>query len=149
MAIPKIYKYGIEITKPWSSEMYDFNDNLRAYYEDQIIEMINKLETPEQCQEIAKIVNPYGYGAGLMHDVEYMQGDMINNVKLEGNWWIKDVVSELVAKEMIQPMVFEPTPEMPAISLYEAGQIMNFIGFESREEILMLRERYTPNEAPF
>jgi len=24
MAIPKIYKYGIEITKPWSAEMYDY-----------------------------------------------------------------------------------------------------------------------------
>jgi hypothetical protein len=149
MAIPKIYKYGIEITKPWSSEMYDFNDNLREYYQEQIIEMINNLETPEQCQEIAKIVNPYGYGAGLMHDVEYMQGDMISNVKFEGNWWIKDVISELVAKEMIQPMIFEPTPEMPAISLYEAGEVMNFIGFESREEILMLRERYTSDGVPF
>lgn len=149
MAIPKIYKYGIEITKPWSSEMYDFNDNLRAYYEDQIIEFINSLETPDQCQEIAKIVNPYGYGAGLKHDVEYMKSDMIGNVKTEGNWWIKDVITELVTKEMIQPLIFEPTPEMPAISLYEAGQVMNFIGFESREEILMLRERYTVDNVPF
>lgn len=149
MAIPKIYKYGIEITKPWSSEMYDFNDNLRAYYEDQIIEFINSLETPDQCQEIAKIVNPYGYGAGLKHDVEYMKSDMIGNVKTEGNWWIKDVITELVTKEMIQPLIFEPTPEMPAISLYEADQVMNFIGFESREEILMLRDRYTVDNVPF
>lgn len=149
MAIPKIYKYGIEITKPWSAEMYDFNDNLRAYYEDQIIEFINSLETPNECQEIAKIVNPYGYGQGLDHDVNYMKQDMINNVKTEGNWWIKDVVTELVAKEKIQPMICEPTPEMSWIVLYDAGEVMNFIGFESREEILKLRERYTISEAPF
>lgn len=149
MAIPKIYKYGIEIKKPWTAEMYEFNDNLRAYYEEQIIEFINTLETPNQCQEIAKIVNPYGYGQGLDHDVEYMKEDMISNVKTEGNWWIKDVVTEMVAKEMIQPMICEPTPEMPAISLYDAGEVMNFIGFESREEILKLRERYTISETPF
>lgn len=149
MAIPKIYKYGIEITKPWSKEMYDFNDNLRAYYEEQIIGFINSLETPDQCQDIAKIVNPYGYGQGLDHDVEYMKGDMINNVKTEGNWWIKDVVTEMVSKEMIQPMICEVTPEMPWIVLYDAGEVMNFIGFESREEILALRERYTVYNAPF
>ena len=149
MAIPKIYKYGIEIKKPWSKEMYDFNDNLRAYYEEQIIEFINTLETPNQCQEIAKIVNPYGYGQGLDHDVEYMKEDMISNVKTEGNWWIKDVVTEMVAKEMIQPMICEVTPEMSWIVLYDAGEVMNFIGFESREEILKLRERYTISEAPF
>ena len=143
MAIPAIYKFGIEITKPWSKEMYDFNDNLRAYYEDRIIEFINSLETPDQCQEVAKIVNPYGYGQGLDHDVNYMKEDMINNVKTEGNWWIKDVISELVANEKIQPMICEPTPEMPAISLYDLGEIMNFIGFESREEILELRKKYS------
>lgn len=149
MAIPKIYKYGIEIKKPWTAEMYDFNDNLRVYYERQIIELINSLETSEECQELAKIVNPYGYGPGLYEDVEYMKEDMRGNVQSEGNWWIKDVVTELVAKAKIQPMICEVTPEMPWIVLYDAGEVMNFIGFESREEILMLRERYTISEAPF
>ena len=33
MAIPKIYKHGIEITKPWSKEMYDYNDNSQISYD--------------------------------------------------------------------------------------------------------------------
>lgn len=147
MAIPKIYKYGIEIMKPWSKEMYDFNDELRIYYERQIIELINTLETSEECQELAKIVNPYGYGPGLYEDVEYMKEDMRGNVQSEGNWWIKDVVSELVAKERIKPLIFKLAPEMSWTSLYDADEVMNFIGFESREEILMLRERYSNQEA--
>lgn len=149
MAIPKIYKYGIEITKPWSAEMYDFNDNLRAYYEEQILAYLDALETPKECQDLASIVNPYGYGIGFEHDVDAMKDDMKSNVKNEGNWWIKDVITEMVAKEMIQPMICEVTPEMPWIVLYDAGEVMNFIGFESREEILALRERYTVDNAPF
>ena len=149
MAIPKIYKYGIDITKPWSAEMYDFNDNLRAYYEEQILACLDALETPKECQDLASIVNPYGYGPGLDHDVEYMKGDMRDNIQNTGGWWIKDVVAEMVDKGMIQPMICEPTPEMPAIAIYDAGEVMNFIGFESREEILALRERYTADNTPF
>jgi len=142
MAIPKIYKYGIEITKPWSAEMYDFNDNLRAYYEEQILACLDALETPKECQDLASIVNPYGYGIGFEDDVNAMKDDMRDNIQNTGGWWIKDVVTEMVAKEMIQPMMFEPTPEMPAISLYDLNMPMNMIGFETREEILKLREIY-------
>lgn len=143
MAIPKIYKYGIEITKPWSSEMYDFNDNLREYYTDQIKNYIKGLTELEDFHSLASIVNPYGYGVGLAHDKEYMREDMINNINNEGNWWIKDVVQDLLSLGHIEPLFCEPTPEKPKIHPYEVGLPMNFIGFESREEILMLRERYS------
>lgn len=142
MAIPKIYKFGIEIKKPWTSEMYDFNDNIRAYYQDQILDLIETLDTPERCQEIAKVINPYGYGSGLDHDVDYMQDDMRGNLQNSENYWIKECVEELIKTEEIEPMIFEPTPEMPAIALYDVGEIVNIIGFETREEILALRERY-------
>lgn len=142
MAIPAIYKYGIEITKPWSQKMYDFNDNLRAYYVDQILDLIETLDTPEKCQQLAKVINPYGYGPGLENDVEYMQDDMRGNIQTSANHWIKECVDDLIKMEKIEPMIFEPTPEMSAISLYETGEVMNLIGFETREEILKLRKRY-------
>ena len=142
MAIPKIYKFGIEIKKPWTSEMYDFNDNIRAYYQDQILDMIETLDTPERCHEIAEVVNPYGYGPGLAHDVDYMQDDMRGNIQTSENYWIKECIEELIKMEEIEPMIFEPTPEMPALALYDIGEVVNIIGFESRDEILALRERY-------
>jgi hypothetical protein len=149
MAIPKIYKYGIEITKPWSKAMYDFNDNIRTYYQDQILDLIETLDTPERCQAIAKVVNPYGYGPGLEDDVEYMQDDMRGNIQNAANYWIKECVDDLIKMEEIEPMICEVTPEMSWLVLYDAGEVMNLIGFESREEILALRKRYTPDEAPF
>jgi len=133
MEIPKIYKYGIEITKPWSAEMYDFNDNLRAYYIDQILDYLNTLETSKECQDLASIVNPYSYGIGFEDDVNSMKEDMEINIKNSESYWIKEVVEEMVILQMIQPMMFEPTPEMPAISLYDLNMPMNMIGFETRE----------------
>jgi hypothetical protein len=142
MAIPKIYKYGIEITKPWSSEMYDFNENIKAYYVDEITKYINSLIQIEDFHVVASVINPYGYGDGLGHDRSYMREDMIGNLQNAENYWIKEIVEEMIILQMIQPMMCEPTPEMPAISLYDLNVPMNIIGFESREEILKLREIY-------
>ena len=147
MAIPTIYKFGIEITKPWSSEMYDFNDNIKAYYKDQILDLIETLDTSERCQEIAKVINPYGYGGTLKDDIEYMQDDMRGNIQNTGGYWIKESIDELIKMQEIEAMVFEATPEMSAITLYDQGEIMNLIGFEDREEILMLRERYSTEKS--
>ena len=143
MAIPKIYKYGIEITKPWSSEMYDFNENLKAYYKDQIIDMINSIKTTEDCNFIAGTVNPYKYGIGISDDIEYMKSDMRTNVENAESHWMLEIIEELLILQRISPMICEATPEMPAISLYDLGIPMNIIGFETRDEILMLRERYS------
>ena len=67
---------------------------------------------------------------------------MRGNIQNSENYWIKESVEELIKMEEIEPMSFEPTPEMPAIALYDVGEIVNIIGFESREEILAFRERY-------
>jgi hypothetical protein len=143
MAIPKIYKYGIEITKPWSSEMYDFNENIKEYYQDQIKDLINSLKTTEDCNFIAGIVNPYRYGIGTSDDIEYMKSDMIKNIENAESHWMKEVIEELLILQRIYPMICEATPEMPAISLYDLGIPMNIIGFETRDEILLLRKRYS------
>ena len=143
MAIPTIYKFGIEIKKPWTSEMYEFNENIRTYYQDQILDLIETLDTPERCQLIAGIINPYGYGQGLATDIKYMQDDMRGNIQTASNHWIKECVDDLIKMEEIEPLIFKLTPEMRWASLYDVDEVMNLIGFESREEILKLRERYT------
>ena len=56
---------------------------------------------------------------------------------------MKEVIEELLILQRIYPMICEATPEMPAISLYDLGIPMNIIGSETRDEILLLRERYS------
>ena len=76
-----------------------------------------------------------------------MQDDMRGNIQNTGGYWIKESIDELIKMQEIEAMVFEATPEMPAISLYDQGEIMNLIGFEDREEVLMLRERYSTEKS--
>ena len=71
MAIPKIYKHGIEIIKPWSKEMYDYNESIKAIMINEIKFSISALRDEETAQKLAKIVNPYGYGQG--YDLENIQ----------------------------------------------------------------------------
>ena len=52
MAIPKIYKHGIEITKPWSTEMYAYNDNIREYMIDEIKICINMLDNEDTANNL-------------------------------------------------------------------------------------------------
>jgi hypothetical protein len=128
MAITKIYKHGIEITKPWSTEMYEFNDQIKEQYKEKITSLIQSLESEDQCQTIARIINPYGYGIGF--DLTDMKEDMINNLKNAESYWYKEIITDFISEGYIDP-------------IYINDEQVNLIGFESREEILHLREIFS------
>jgi hypothetical protein len=129
MAIPKIYKNGIEITKPWSSEMYDYNDTVREYMIKEIQNSINMLSDEVTAQKLAKIINPYGYGEG--YNLESMQTDMLKNAENFENYWLAEIWDELIDAEFATP------------NFGEGNEVYHIIGFESREEILELRKQYS------
>ena len=129
MAIPKIYKNGIEITKPWSSEMYEYNDTVREYMIKEIQNSINMLSDEVTAQKLAKIINPYGYGEG--YNLESMQTDMLKNAENFENYWLAEIWDELIDAEFATP------------NFGEGNEVYHIIGFESREEILELRKQYS------
>jgi hypothetical protein len=128
MAIPKIYKHGIEITKPWSKEMYEYNENVKEIMIKEITFSINALQDEETAQKLAKIINPYGYGQG--YDLKDMQADMLNNVEYVENYWLAQIWDELIDAEFVQPI------------FGEGNEVFHIIGFESSEEILELRTKF-------
>ena len=128
MAIPKIYKHGIEITKPWSSEMYDYNDNVREHMINEIQNSINMLEDESVANKLAKIINPYGYGEG--YDLTSMKADMLKNAENFENFWLFEIWDELINAEFVMP------------NFGEGNEVYHIIGFESREEILELRAKF-------
>ena len=140
MAIPKIYKYGIELTKPWSAEMYAFNDSIRYDYGKLIIEAINKVDNFDTLNDLACIINPSKYGEGF--DLESARSNMLNQFQYVENYWMHEIVPELIEGGWINPIIFKPSPHQPAISIHDLDTNMNIIGFESRKEILELRETY-------
>jgi len=128
MAIPKIYKHGIEITKPWSKEMYDYNDNIRSYMIKETKFAINALQDEVTANKLAKIINPYGYGEG--YDLEDMKVDMLKNAEHFENYWLAEIWDELIEANFVVP------------NFGEDNEVFHIIGFESREEILELRTKF-------
>ena len=128
--IPKIYKYGIELTKPWSNEMYEFNESVSQTMISNIKALIESIETEERAQQIADIINPYTYGNG--YDLSKMKQDMLNNTEMFENWWLNEIWPQLIDKNIIDPI------------LDKLNQDLRIIGFEDSKEIKILREIYGP-----
>ena len=128
MAIPKIYKHGIEITKPWNQEMYAYNENISTHMIKDIMFSINAVKDVETAQKLAKIINPYGYGEG--HNLESMKADMLKNAEHFENYWLAEIWDELIEADFVMP------------NFGEGNEVFHIIGFESREEILELRAKF-------
>jgi len=128
MAIPKIYKHGIEITKPWSKEMYNYNDKVRDYMIKETKFAINSVQDVTTANKLAKIINPYGYGEG--YDLEDMKADMLKNAEYFENYWLTEIWDELIEADFVLP------------NFGEGNEVYHIIGFESREEILELRTKF-------
>ena len=60
-----IYRYGIEITKPHSKEMYDHNDKVALEMKRNIVSEIHKAYSNEDRDLLEKIVKCFtGWGFG-------------------------------------------------------------------------------------
>ena len=127
MSKSKTYQYGIELTKPWSSEMYDFNENLKAYYKDEILKCIDALETFEQCNIVASCIE------GSTYSADFTVQDIKDNLKItlecSATYWYAEMIEALDSENLIEMMQFEATPEMSNISIDEIGKKMNLIGY--------------------
>lgn len=126
--IPKIYKHCIEITKPWSIEMCDYNDKIRSYMIKEIKFCVNIIQDIATANKLAKIINPYGYGEG--YNLADMKADMLKNANNFKNYWLAEIWDELIVAGFVVP------------NFGEGDEVFHIIGFESREEILELRKKF-------
>jgi len=126
--IPKIYKHGIEITKPWSTEMYAYNDSVRSFMISEIKICINMLEDEDTANNLASIINPSKYGFGF--ELEDMKEDMLSNAEHFENYWLAEIWDELIEANFVKP------------NFGESNEVFHIIGFESKEEILELRAKF-------
>jgi hypothetical protein len=126
--IPKIYKHGIEITKPWNQAMYDYNDKVRAHMIKEIQFCINTLQDVATANKLARIINPYGYGVG--YELEDMKADMLKKAASFENYWLAEIWDELIEADFVMP------------NFGEGNEVFHIIGFESRKEILELRKKF-------
>ena len=137
MKIPTIYNFGIQVGKPWTSEMYAFNDSLSEDYKKKILEAINEVKSFEGLNDLARIINPSSYGEGFT--LESAKEDMVKNLDMAENYWIHEITPDLLEDMWIEPIIFCTDSKEHG---WQDGTVMNLIGFESRDEILKLREIY-------
>ena len=127
MAISKIYKNGVEITKPWSQEMYDHNAELKDYYEREITQIIESAKTMDELKKIASCIESSSY---VNYEMEEIREDLLNTLMYAELYIYKEMVTEL-SKEGFLEMLKDSD-----------GEPMNIIGFESPAEIKELRKIY-------
>ena len=115
-------KYGIEITNPWSSEMYDWNDKvledlkkkitklwkqgydcaLEDYKElDQDIKFEDSdwsIHSNGIMEEVQKSITFSGYGSGFtIYDIEK---EVFQELEVAPYWHVKQMAEELYIEEM-------------------------------------------------
>lgn len=91
----KVFQHGIEITKPWSKEMYAHNDKVATEVRDEIWERWAKAvldanidkngaweyDATEEMEDIQTAVTCYGFGCGFsIGDVEDEVIDEMENL---------------------------------------------------------------------
>ena len=126
--IPAIYKHGIQIVKPWSNEMYEYNERIKDIMYGEIEFSINALKHEETPNKLERIINPYKYGSG--HNLASMKADMLKNLESMEFYWYYEIWDELITANFVKPI------------FGEIDEVYNIIGFESATEIKELREKF-------
>jgi hypothetical protein len=76
---PKV-EYGIEITKPWSREMYDHNEELGEKFRIELMETLDrvvKLNDETELRKFSKAICYSSFGEGYSYD------DIVNETRLD------------------------------------------------------------------
>lgn len=99
-------QYGITITKPWNTAMYEHNSKI-AYKMKQAIykalDIAYNTQDYEQLHTIAKAVAAYGYGNTC--DMEYIYEDACRQLGMTQNHWLHDNCwPDLLKKGLVEPL---------------------------------------------
>ena len=99
-------EYGIEITRPWSPEMYDHNDKVSETMKQAIQVVLDRAYTDEDDYELAKIAKIIcGYGFGSGHDLVTIYEDACRELGMIQNWWLdSDVWPDMVHEGFVKDL---------------------------------------------
>lgn len=108
MKKPLNTKYGIQITKPWSNEMYDHNDKVADLMKIEIlIQLKNAKESDDEelLRNVTKIIQPAGYGSG--YEFEDIYNDAIRELETVQNFWLNEEYPYGVSKGIVPEVKLE------------------------------------------
>ena len=78
-----------KVTKPWSKEMYDYNDKVADMMKNNIIKSINKNKNNwDNLNELMELCGGIKYGDGFSIDDLYL--DVQNELENVQNYWLNE-----------------------------------------------------------
>lgn len=95
-------KYGVEITKPWNVEMYNWNDDVAKILK---IGLYNKLEEFYHNNDIDGmnvIAQSFGAGYGDGYNVDSIYDGIFEDLKYIQNYQLNEELEWLVSKNIIK-----------------------------------------------
>ena len=90
-------KYGIEITKPWSKEMYDHNDKVSEIVKQNIetaLFEIFKDGDEKSLRKISKSICAHGFGEGFSFNDIY--NETMDTLDRAENYWLNEIYPDIV-----------------------------------------------------
>ena len=91
-------KYGIEITKPWSKEMYGHNDKISDIVKQNIesaLFEIFKDGDEKSLRKISKSICAHGYGDG--YSFEDIYNETMDELDRCENYWLNEIYDDIVS----------------------------------------------------
>ena len=102
-------KYGIQITKPWSNEMYEHNDKVAKLIK---IDLFNTLKvlyrsnpTKDELNEFVSAIGGIRYGDG--YNVDDLYDEIYQQIVDTPNYILNDEYDYLIDKEYIEKPKYE------------------------------------------
>jgi hypothetical protein len=81
--------YGIEITKPWSMEMYEHNDKVAIEAKQNIFEAINAAHAIDDYQTLSALCKCIcGYGMSNEYDIDEVHNEACRELDNVQNHWL-------------------------------------------------------------
>jgi len=95
-----------KVTKPWSKEMYDYNDKVADLMKHNIIESIVKYQNDfDKLNELMVLCGGIKYGSGYSIDELYQDvQDEVDNVQ---NYWLNEEYSYAVKQGLVKPVLYD------------------------------------------
>lgn len=89
--------YGIEITKPWSDEMYKHNELVADKMKENISQAMNEAYNSYDevtLRSIQKLI--CAYGMAREYDIEEVYTEACNELDMVQNFWLNDVWDDML-----------------------------------------------------
>ena len=95
-----------QITKPWSKEMYDYNDKVADMMKNEITKSIVKYQNDfDKLNELMELCGGIKYGDGYTIDDLYRDvHDEVDNVQ---NYWLAEEYPYSVSKGLVKDVGYE------------------------------------------